>query len=242
MTLTVTDDRGATATTTKSVTVAAPQVWAQDAFTRTGTNGWGTATTTGGAWTMFPTSATALSKFAVNGTGGTVTLSAGNNYSASLAGSTPSTNTEERFTVAFNQPSTGGGFYFSALGRQIDTANDYRAKFRVASNGVVSLWLTKTIAGVETVLSSTTVPGLTITSADQLSVKFQVTGTNPTTLKAKVWRTATTEPTAWTLSTTDATASLQAPGYVGVNSYLSSSATAVPVVYTYDDFWAGPAQ
>lgn len=242
VTLTVTDDRGATATTTKSVTVAAPQVWAQDAFTRTGTNGWGTATTTGGAWTMFPTSATALSKFAVNGTGGTVTLSAGNNYSASLAGSTPSTNTEERFTVAFNQPSTGGGFYFSALGRQIDTANDYRAKFRVASNGVVSLWLTKTIAGVETVLSSTTVPGLTITSADQLSVKFQVTGTNPTTLKAKVWRTATTEPTAWTLSTTDATASLQAPGYVGVNSYLSSSATAVPVVYTYDDFWAGPAQ
>lgn len=242
VTLTVKDDRGATNTTTKTVTVAAPQVWAQDAFTRTATNGWGTATTTGGAWTMFPSSATALSKFAVNGTGGTVTLSAGNNYSASLAGSTPSTNTEERFTVAFNQPSTGGGFYFSALGRQIDNANDYRAKFRVASNGVVSLWLTKTIAGVETVLSSTAVPGLSITAADQLSVRFQVAGTNPTTLKAKVWRTATTEPTAWTLTTTDATASLQVPGYVGVNSYLSSSATAVPVVYTYDDFWAGPAQ
>lgn len=242
VTLTVTDDRGATASTTKSVTVAAPQVWAQDAFTRTATNGWGTATTTGGPWTMFPSSATALSKFAVNGSGGTVTLSAGNNYSASLAGSTPSTNTEERFTVAFNQPSTGGGFYFSALGRQIDSSNDYRAKFRVASNGVVSLWLTKTIAGVETVISSTTVPGLTVTGADQLSVRFQVTGTNPTTLKAKVWRTAATEPTGWTLTTTDATASLQVPGYVGVNSYLSSSATAVPVVYTYDDFWAGPAQ
>jgi PKD repeat protein len=240
--LTVTDDRGATATTTKTVTVAPPQVWAQDAFTRTGTNGWGTATTTGGTWTMFPSSTTALSKFAVNGTGGTVTLAAGNNYSASLAGSTPSTNTEERYTLAFNQPSTGGGFYFSALGRQIDSGNDYRAKFRVGSNGVVSLWLTKTIAGAETVLSSTTVPGLSVTSADQLSVRFQVTGTNPTTLKAKVWRTAATEPTAWILTTTDATASLQAPGYVGVNSYLSSSATAVPVVYTYDDFWAGPAQ
>lgn len=242
VTLTVTDDRGATGTATKTVTVAAPQVWAQDAFTRTATNGWGTATTTGGPWTMFPSSATALSKFGVNGTGGTVTLSAGNNYSASLAGSTPSTNTEERFTLAFNQPSTGGGFYFSALGRQIDNANDYRAKFRVASNGVVSLWLTKTIGGVETVLSSTTIPGLTVTTADQLSVRFQVTGTNPTTLKAKVWRTSSTEPTAWALTATDATASLQTAGYVGVNSYVSSSATAVPVVYTYDDFWAGPAQ
>ena len=50
------------------------------------------------------------------------------------------------------------------------------------------------------------------------------------------------EPATWTATTTDATAALQAPGYVGVNSYLSSSATAVPVVYTYDDFWAGPAQ
>ncbi|MFJ2543459.1 PKD domain-containing protein [Microbacterium sp. NPDC087589] len=242
VTLTVTDDRGATATTTESVTVSAPQVWAQDAFTRTATNGWGTATTTGGPWTMFPSSATALSKFGVNGTGGTVTLSAGNNYTASLAGSTPSTDTEERFTLAFNQASTGGGFYFSALGRQIDNANDYRAKFRVASNGAVAVWLTKTTGGAETVLSSMTIPGLSVTGADQLSVRFQVTGTNPTTLRAKVWRTAATEPTGWTITTTDATAALQVPGYVGVNSYLSGSATAVPVVYTYDDFWAGPAQ
>lgn len=242
VTLTVTDNRGATGSATKTVTVTAPQVWAQDAFTRSVTNGWGTATTAGGTWTMFPNSATALSKFAVNGTGGTVTLSAGNNYTAVLAGSTPSTNTEERFTLAFNQASTGGGFYFSAIGRQIDSSNDYRAKIRVASNGVVSLWLTKTIGGVETVLSSTTIPGLSVTSADQLSVRFQVTGTNPTTLRAKVWRTATAEPATWALTTTDATASLQVAGYVGVNSYLSSSATAVPVVYTYDDFWAGPAQ
>ncbi|MER7447909.1 PKD domain-containing protein [Microbacterium sp. NPDC097977] len=243
VTLTVTDDRGATATSTKTVTVtAAPQVWAQDAFTRTGTNGWGTATTTGGAWTTFPNTSTALSKFAVNGTGGTVSLSAGNNYTASLAGSTASTNTEERFTLAFSQPSTGGGFYFSAIARQIDSANDYRAKVRVASNGVVTLWLTKTIGGTETILTTTTVSGLSVTAADQLSVRFQATGTNPTTLKAKIWRTSATEPAAWTATTTDATAALQAPGHVGVNSYLSSSATAVPVVYTYDDFWAGPAQ
>lgn len=241
VTLEVKDNRGASATTSAQVTVTAPAVWAADTFERTAANGWGSSGTSG-SWTMFPGTATALSKFSVADGVGKVTLSAGNNYSAVLAGSTPSTNTEERYTVAFNQPSTGGGYYFSAIGRQIDSANDYRAKFRVAANGTVALWLTKTVAGTETVLASTTVSGLTVTGPDSLNVRFQVTGTNATTLKAKVWRTGTTEPTAWASAITDSTAVLQAPGYVGVNSYLSSSATSVPLVYSYDNLWAGPAQ
>jgi PKD repeat protein len=241
VTLEVKDNRGASATTSAQVTVTAPAVWATDTFDRTAANGWGSSGTSG-SWTMFPGTATALSKFSVADGVGKVTLSAGNNYSAVLAGSTPSTNTEERYTVAFNQPSTGGGYYFSAIGRQIDSANDYRAKFRVAANGTVALWLTKTVGGTETVLASTTVSGLTVTGPDSLNVRFQVTGTNATTLKAKVWRTGTTEPTAWASTITDSTAVLQAPGYVGVNSYLSSSATSVPLVYSYDNLWAGPAQ
>ncbi|MCK2035589.1 PKD domain-containing protein [Microbacterium sp. SSW1-49] len=241
VTLEVKDNRGASATTTAQVTVTAPAVWATDTFDRTATNGWGNSGTSG-SWTMLPGTTTALSKFSVADGVGKVTLSAGNNYTAVLAGSTPSANTEERYTVAFNQPSTGGGYYFSAIGRQIDSANDYRAKFRVAANGTVALWLTKTVAGTETVLASTTVSGLTVTGPDSLNVRFQVTGTNATTLKAKVWRTGTTEPTAWASTITDSTAVLQAPGYVGVNSYLSSSATTVPLVYSYDNLWAGPAQ
>lgn len=241
VTLTVTDNRGATDSVAKQVTVTAPLVWAKDSFERTATNGWGTSEV-GGAWTMNPGTATALSKFSVAGGVGKVTLSAGNSYTASLPGATLSTNTEERFTVAVNQPSTGGGYYFSAIGRQIDNLNDYRAKFRVASTGAVALWLTRTIGGTETVLTSITIPGLSVTGPDTLSVRVQVTGTNATTLKAKVWRTGTTEPAAWALTAQDSTAVLQAPGYVGINSYLSSSATTVPVVYSYDAFSAGPAQ
>jgi PKD repeat protein len=239
--LTITDDRGATATASQAVTVTAPLVWATDAFERTATNGWGTADV-GGAWAMNPGTATALSKFSVSGGAGQVSLSPGNSYTASLPGASRSTNTEERFTVAVNQPSTGGGYYFSGIGRQIDSLNDYRAKFRVAATGAVALWLTRTVGGVETVLTSVTIPGISVTTADSLNVRFQVTGTGTTTLRAKIWRTGTAEPASWALTATDSTAVLQDPGYVGINSYLSSSATTVPVVYSYDGFFAGPAQ
>jgi len=241
--LTVTDDKGATDSTTKSVTVTAPAaaVFAVDDFARTATNGWGDAQT-GGTWTVTPNSATGRAKFAVADGAGTMTLSPGNTLTASLPGATKSTDTEERFTVSVDQASTGGGYYVSAVGRQIDASNDYRAKIRVASTGVVTLWLVRIVGGAETILTTTNISGLSITGPDSLSVRFQVTGTGTTTLKAKVWRTDGTEPANWTATTTDSTGVLQSPGYVGIVSYLSGSATAVPVVYSYDDFWAGPAQ
>ncbi|KNC29811.1 hypothetical protein FF38_10551, partial [Lucilia cuprina] len=114
-----------------------------------------------------------------------VTLSPGNSYTAALTSAAPSTDTEERFTVSFNQPATGGGSYFSAIGRQVDAANDYRAKVRVASTGAVAVWLTRTVGGTETVLTSLTIPNTTVTAGDALSIRFQVTGVNATTLKAK---------------------------------------------------------
>ena len=86
------------------------------------------------------------------------------------------------------------------------------------------------------------IPGLLVTTADSLNVRLQVTGTGTTTLKAKIWRTGTMEPATWALSATDSTPALQSPGYVGVNGYLSSSATTTPVVYSFDELFAGPAQ
>lgn len=241
VTLTVADDRGITATQSAAVTVTAARVWARDDFERTATGGWGAADV-GGTWAITPGTTTATSKFSVAGGVGKVTLSPGNSYTAALTSAAPSTDTEERFTVSFNQPATGGGSYFSAIGRQVDAANDYRAKVRVASTGAVAVWLTRTVGGTETVLTSLTIPNTTVTAGDALSIRFQVTGVNATTLKAKVWRTASPEPAAWTLTSTDATAVLQAPGVVGINSYLSASATAAPVVYSYDSLWAGPAK
>jgi hypothetical protein len=81
---------------------------------------------------------------------------------------------------------------------------------------------------------------LTYNPGDLLAIKLQVYGTAPTTVSAKVWRSGQAEPAGWLLTTTDATAELQAAGAVGVVGYLSGSATNAPMTASFDDFWAGP--
>jgi PKD repeat protein len=66
-------------------------------------------------------------------------------------------------------------------------------------------------------------------------MRVQVTGTSPTTIRAKLWKTGTTEPTAWTLSTTDNSAGLQSAGYVGLETYASASITNSPVTLRFDN-------
>jgi hypothetical protein len=60
-------------------------------------------------------------------------------------------------------------------------------------------------------------------------------GSTTTTLRAKIWKTGTSEPSAWRLTSTDTTASLQTAGSVGFYSYLSGSATSGPVTLIVQD-------
>ena len=66
------------------------------------------------------------------------------------------------------------------------------------------------------------------------AVRTLVTGANPTTLRAKVWDAATSEPAGWTATWTDSTASLQVAGDVGIASYISGSASGTPVTSGID--------
>ena len=231
--LTVTDDQGGTDTVRRDVTVTAPTVLGRDAFGRTATGGWGTADL-GGAWTI----PTGTSRYSVAGGVGRVSLTAGAGTTANL-GSVSATNAETRVSVSLDKAATGGGQYVSVIGRSIGTTGSYQAKVRVLSTGAVSLSLVKVVAGTETALSTTTVPGLTYTAGDSLRLRFQVTGTTPTTLRAKVWKATASEPTGWTSSSSDSAGALQTAGSVGLYSYLSGSATNAPVVVSYDEFWAG---
>jgi len=69
---------------------------------------------------------------------------------------------------------------------------------------------------------------------------LQVTGTAPTTLRAKVWVAGQAEPGAWQLTGTDATAAMQVPGGIGIALYLGGSSTITPVTATFDDLLAKP--
>lgn len=233
--LTVADSGGATATTTRSVTVPkAPEVpgpFARDAFGRTVTSGLGTADT-GGAWTVSgpPTA------FSVGGGVGRLVLAApAAGGAAVLPGS--STATDVRVQVASDKLVTGGSWFVAATARRVGTW-EYRAKLRVLSNGAAQLFLVRTANGAETTLATFSVPGLTIAAGEPVVLRVQATGTTPTTVRAKVWKQADAEPTDWQVSVTDATADLQAGGVVGLWAYLSSAAANAPVTLSFDDFEA----
>jgi hypothetical protein len=67
-------------------------------------------------------------------------------------------------------------------------------------------------------------------------VTLSVTGAGPTTVQAKVWRDAETEPAAWQLSATDATTAMQAPGAVGVITYVTGANTNGTTTLSVDSF------
>ena len=70
----------------------------------------------------------------------------------------------------------------------------------------------------------------------RLEMRVQALGTNPTTVRAKVWEQGTAEPTSWSRSVTDATATMQQPGSVGFYTYLSSSASNGPIATSIHEF------
>ncbi len=227
--LTVTDNDGAKDSVTKTITVTAPGPVAADAFGRTVASGWGTADN-GGPWSI----ATGAARFSVADGKGKVTMStAGSGYTA-LLNSVSTSNADVSVDVSLDKAATGGGNYFSAIGRNVAGQGSYSAKVRVMSTGAVQLLLVRTVGSTETTLSSQTVSGLTYTAGDTLKVRLQVTGTSSTSLRVKVWGSGS-EPAAWNLSTTDSTASLQVPGGVGLSTYVSGSSTGFPVIYSFDN-------
>jgi large repetitive protein len=149
---------------------------------------------------------------------------------------------ETKVSASMDKASTGGGQYVSVIGRAVNGAGDYRAKVRVLSTGAVSLSLVKMLGTTETALTTTTISGLTYAAGDTLNIRMQVTGTSPTSLKAKVWKSTTAEPASWTITASDSASELQAAGSAGLYSFLSGSATNAPVVISYDDFWVGIPQ
>jgi PKD repeat protein len=230
VTLTVTDDDGDTDTETASVTVTAPAFLARDDFGRTVADGWGSAEV-GGAWTL----GGPANRWSVGGGRGNVSLNAGNGYTASLNGLSAAS-TDVTLNVGADKVATGGGQYISVIGRRVSSNTDYRAKVQLAANGTVNLWLARTVSGTETVLTGGVVSGLTVAAGDRFEVRVQVLGTGTTAIRAKIWKTGTAEPAAWTRTGTDTTAALQVAGGVGMYYYLSGSTTNSPVVISTDGF------
>ncbi|MBN1094882.1 PKD domain-containing protein [Blastococcus sp. TML/C7B] len=239
VTLTVTDDDGATATTTRPVTVTAPveeppveeppveeppteQPLVADEFDRSVTGGLGTADV-GGAWTV----AAGAARQSVSGGAGVLASVKGTN-TGSFVGGVSQTRTEVQTRLSLGSVPTGGGSSVYVIGRRVAANQEYRARVRVLADGSVRVGMVRLSGTSDDVLigAEVLVPGLTYTAGTELDVRVRVAGTGTTELAATVWKAGTAEPVAPTLTRTDTTAALQAPGSVGLFTYLSGSATA----------------
>ena len=190
-------------------------------------NGWGSADT-GGAWTL----TTATTNFAVGGGAGTIRMAAGSGPSAYL-NSVSALDSETQASFSYDKPGSGGGAFTSFVARRTGTS-DYRVKLQVTATST-SLTLARTVNGAETALATQAIAGLVYAPGDVWNVRFQATGSGTTTLRARVWKNGTAEPSTWTTAT-DSTAALQSAGAVGIYSYLSGSATNSPITLSVLDF------
>lgn len=226
--LTVTDDDGATDSVTKRVVVGGPPVVA-DSFGRTSAGSWGPAET-GGTWSVN----TPTTRFSTDGEGGAMALEAPRAGATATLGSVSTTNANGVVDLSVDKVGTGSGTYSTFILRKQGTS-DYRVSLIFGANGALSLSAARVASGTETAIRTVNVSGLTYGAGDVLRLRFGLSGTNPTTITAKVWTSGRAEPATPQLTTTDSTAGLQSAGAFAIKGYLGGSATNAPVVVRYDN-------
>ncbi|UQX89374.1 PKD domain-containing protein [Jatrophihabitans telluris] len=238
VTLTVTDNLGATGQQSTAVTVVQgnplpPGAFAYDTFDRTVASGWGGAIL-GGAWSG---STGALS---VTPGAGNLTLNTPAGSASAYLASTAHADSVVTAAVSLNQLATGGGSYFGLLARRLDTTHNYTGRVRITSAGAVLVSLTK-LDGSSTAVTLGTekgVAGLTYTPGSKLDLQLAVTtsgGLNH--LSVTAWADGTPQPAAQ-LSFDDTSTALQAAGAVGAWGYLSGSSTVTGIVNSVSAFQA----
>jgi hypothetical protein len=229
--LTVTDNRGGTATTSAPVTVTAPAgpaIFATDTFTRTSASGWGAADF-GGTWTLTG----AASLFTVQADVGRVSVAPGSTPRARLPIVQQDVDVTANVT-ADHLSDTGIARSFLAA-RTVGTNTDYYLNVRYATTGAVTLQLQRRIAGVETGLASVSPAGLVYVPGQKLNLRLQAQGVSPTTIRAKAWIAGQPEPATWQITGSDSAPELQVPGGIGIGGYSPSATGNGPILFTWDD-------
>jgi PKD repeat protein len=220
VTLTVTDDDGATNSISRNVPVSTAVI--ADAFNRAVVNSWGSADT-GGAWTLTG----ANSRFSSNGQSGAILVPAAGQTSATSLNGASVRDFDGVVDLSIDKAATGSGVYETISTRKIGNFS-YQFTLKFLANSTVSLAIVRVDgAGSNTLLTSTVVPGLTYAVGEAIRVRFQTIGTGTTTLAVKAWKASAAEPAAFFATRNDSSAALQASGGFGLTSYLSSNASIV---------------
>jgi N-acetylneuraminic acid mutarotase len=203
-----------------------PSAIAQDTFTRTVTNSWGTADV-GGPWTVI---AGAAANFDVDGARGTVVTPGGSQQQVAHLGQVSVRDVDLRVALTFPDAPTGSGNFFGyLLLRRQASGTYYRVGLYVTSGGKVFI-RGQTSVGANLFPDVDT--GLSFAAGDTFLLRVQAQGAAPTTIRARAWEQGTAEPASWQAATTDSTAGLQQVGSVGIRTV---NATSTATTLRFDD-------
>lgn len=199
-----------------------------DTFTRSVSNGWGTADT-GEAWTLALGSA---SEFSVSSGAGRVSLgSVGSSRRQLLPGTYR--NVTVTFDSAVSAVATGAAIGAGVMLRQVST-NDHvwaTVEFHLANAIQVKLWR---VDGASTDLGAAFVDGLTYTAGQVIRTKVESSGSR---ILIKAWAAADPEPDVWHLSA-DTDHNLVGGGQIGIRDILFTGNTnALPVTVSHSNLW-----
>jgi hypothetical protein len=183
------------------------QAHVADYFDRSSKRGWGAAEV-GGRWTTRGGS----SGYAVRRGAGIMNVPPAASRTAVLNGTSRET-ADLTATVKMSEL----GSTLLILGRKVK-ADDYRAVLKLTTGRDLSVTLASRQAGENVALSNTVSLIGRYQKDQEIKIRMQVFGVNPTVIRAKVWRGTETEPTAWAVTAQDGFDRLQRSGVVGVGA------------------------
>lgn len=198
-----------------------------DTFGRTVVAGWGD-TDSGQPWTVAEGPAADVS---VTAGGGVHTHPTVNVFHTTTV---PWTFDDTLMRVDFAMPAlpVGGPAYVFAVAQYADPTHMYLARVQISTAGAMVLSLRKR-DGAETSLG-TIATGLVYAPGARYTIRFARLGTS---LMAKVWLTAGTEPAGWQVTAVDA--ALTGDAAVGVRTLLDPTVTNLPFVFQFDNLRVG---
>jgi hypothetical protein len=131
------------------------------------------------------------------------------------------------------------GVFVEAILRLRPGGQSYRPTIEVADDG--GAMVTIRASNGETVTSlvpAVAVDGLLAQSGDEIRVRAQAIGSDPTTVRVRAWSPSSPEPTVWQASVIDWTGSLQHDGAIGMGWGASSPVSQSAPVLRFDDLVA----